>query len=63
MISDSVDAMLTDRPYRKALLVDEVRTELLRNSGTQFDPLVVEATLASRVLDDPDLFVPSEKGQ
>jgi len=60
MISDSVDAMMTDRPYRKALKLEEVRQELLRNSGTQFDPIVVEATLASGVLEnwlsrDPDL--------
>ncbi len=51
MISDSIDAMLTDRPYRKALSVDKVRQELLRNSGTQFDPTVVEAALASGILE------------
>jgi putative nucleotidyltransferase with HDIG domain len=51
MISDSVDAMMTDRPYRKALSLDEVKKELLRNSGTQFDPLVVEAALDAGVLD------------
>ncbi len=55
MISDSIDAMMTDRPYRKALTVDEVRAELLRNSGTQFDPLVVEATLTADVLADGQL--------
>jgi len=51
MISDSVDAMLTDRPYRKALSVDDVRKELLRNSGTQFDPVVVDAALDSGILE------------
>jgi len=51
MISDSVDAMLTDRPYRKALSLEEVRQELLRNSGTQFDPVVVDAALDSGVLE------------
>lgn len=51
MISDSVDAMLTDRPYRKALSADEVRRELFRNSGTQFDPVIVEAALDSGVLE------------
>lgn len=51
MISDSVDAMMTDRPYRKALTVEEVRKELLRNSGSQFDPMVVEAALTAGVLD------------
>jgi len=52
MISDSVDAMMTDRPYRKALTIDEVRKELLRNSGSQFDPVVVDAALKAQILDD-----------
>lgn len=51
MISDSIDAMMTDRPYRKALSMDQTRQELLRNSGTQFDPVVVEAALACGVLE------------
>lgn len=51
MISDSIDAMLTDRPYRKALPPQQVREELIRNSGTQFDPHVVEAALVAGVLD------------
>ena len=54
MISDSIDAMLTDRPYRRALDVDAVRQELLRNSGTQFDPVVVDAALAARVLEQAE---------
>lgn len=51
MIADSIDAMLTDRPYRSALPVAKVRHELLRNSGSQFDPVVVEATFRAGVLD------------
>lgn len=51
MISDSIDAMMTDRPYRKALSIDQTRQELLRNSGTQFDPVVVEAALSCGVLE------------
>ena len=35
--------MMTDRPYRKALSIDEVTTELRANAGTQFDPHVVAA--------------------
>jgi putative nucleotidyltransferase with HDIG domain len=38
MICDAIDAMLSDRPYRSALTVDRVQDELLRCSGTQFDP-------------------------
>jgi putative nucleotidyltransferase with HDIG domain len=52
MISDSVDAMMTDRPYRRALTLDEVRKELLRNSGAQFDPVVVDAAMRAQILDD-----------
>lgn len=52
MISDSIDAMLTDRPYRSALSVAEVEQELVRNSGTQFDPEIVEVALEIGVLDE-----------
>lgn len=52
MISDSIDAMLTDRPYRSALSPDEVRQELLRNSGTQFDPELVEVALSIGILEE-----------
>lgn len=37
-VVDSVDAMLNTRPYRKALDLDHVKTELVDFSGTQFDP-------------------------
>lgn len=45
-VADTVDAMLSDRPYRKGKSMDEVLAELKRCSGTQFDPKVVEAFLA-----------------
>ncbi len=48
-VADSFDAMITDRPYRKALPKEEAIAELKKNSGTQFDTKVVEAFL--RVLD------------
>ncbi|MGE0354953.1 MAG: HD-GYP domain-containing protein, partial [Gemmatimonadales bacterium] len=38
MISDTIDAMTTDRPYRKALGVDVVIAELQKHRATQFDP-------------------------
>jgi HD-GYP domain-containing protein (c-di-GMP phosphodiesterase class II) len=34
--------MTTDRPYRAALPAAEALAEVERNSGTQFDPRVVE---------------------
>lgn len=59
MVSDSIDAMLTDRPYRAALSIDDVRQELTRNSGTQFDPQVIEAVFDTGVLEDEHLRHPS----
>jgi HD-GYP domain-containing protein (c-di-GMP phosphodiesterase class II) len=47
--------MTTDRPYRKALLVDEARRRLREAAGSQFDPRIVEACL--RVLDEEETSV------
>ncbi len=44
-VADSYEAMRSDRPYRKALSPEDARAELIRNSGTQFDPHVVEIFL------------------
>ena len=43
---DTLDAMTSDRSYRKALPFDQARAEIIRMSGTQFDPLAVQAFLA-----------------
>ena len=42
---DAYNALVSDRPYRKALSEDRATTELRRCSGTQFDPLVIDALL------------------
>ena len=42
-VIDTLDAMTSDRPYRKGLSFDAAKTEILRMSGTQFDPQAVEA--------------------
>jgi HD-GYP domain-containing protein (c-di-GMP phosphodiesterase class II) len=42
-VCDAYNAMTTDRPYRRALSTDVALRELRDNSGTQFDPRVVEA--------------------
>jgi len=44
-VVDAFDAMISDRPYRKALTVDEAIKELKRCQGTQFDPQVVDAVI------------------
>lgn len=36
-IADAFDAMTSDRQYRKGLLIDVAKDELIKNAGTQFD--------------------------
>lgn len=42
-LADAFDAMISNRPYRPPLTVEEALKEIENNSGTQFDPLVVKA--------------------
>jgi putative nucleotidyltransferase with HDIG domain len=49
LVADTVEAMTSDRPYRKALPLEAVQAELLKYSGSQFDPVCAEAFL--RILD------------
>jgi putative nucleotidyltransferase with HDIG domain len=44
-IADALDAITSDRPYRKARSFESACEEILRCSGSQFDPAVVEVFL------------------
>ena len=44
-LADTVDAMMSDRPYRKGLPMDIVKDEIEKHSGTQFHPKVAQAYL------------------
>ena len=50
--ADAYDAMITKRPYRKAYSKKEAVEELKKNSGSQFDPRVINAFL--KVLEKED---------
>ncbi len=41
-IADSFDAMISDRPYRKALANEEALSEIKRCAGSQFDPKIAQ---------------------
>ena len=46
MIADAFDAMTSNRSYRAAMPAEEALAEILRHSGTQFDPAAVRAFLS-----------------
>jgi putative nucleotidyltransferase with HDIG domain len=45
-VADTLDAITSDRPYRKAATFAAARQEIKRCAGTQFDPRVVEVYLS-----------------
>lgn len=45
-IADTLDAMTSDRPYRKGTSFEAARDEIARHSGHQFDPKIVEVFLS-----------------
>jgi putative two-component system response regulator len=45
-VVDAFDAMISDRPYRKGMAIEQAVEELKRYRGTQFDPKVVDALIA-----------------
>ena len=47
LIADTIDAMTTDRPYRKRLSLEIVIAELQKCRGTQFDPAIVDVAVSS----------------
>ena len=51
-IADTLDAITSDRPYRKGTTYAAARAEIIRCAGTQFDP---EAVVAFATLTDADL--------
>jgi putative nucleotidyltransferase with HDIG domain len=44
--ADTMDAMTSDRPYRKGVGFEAIRQEILRCRGTQFDPHIADSFLA-----------------
>ncbi|MEQ9496605.1 MAG: response regulator [Deltaproteobacteria bacterium] len=45
-VADALDAITSDRPYRRGRSLEHAREEIARYAGTQFDPTVVEHFLA-----------------
>jgi HD-GYP domain-containing protein (c-di-GMP phosphodiesterase class II) len=59
-VADAYDAMTTVRVYRKALDPKEAHAEIVRCSGTQFDPRIAEAFLCYRQKGETPQAVPAQ---
>ncbi len=46
-LADTLDAITSNRPYRKAKTIADARKEVLRCAGTQFDPAIVDVFVAT----------------
>ena len=51
-ICDAVDAMLSDRPYRKALALQDVREQLMLFAEREFDPALVSLFFREELLEE-----------
>jgi len=49
MFADTLDAITTDRPYRKALSVEDARGEFVKFRGKQFDPWICDRVVSPDV--------------
>ena len=45
-VIDTLDAMTSDRPYRRGMPFDAAKDEITRLAGIQFDPVAIEAFIA-----------------
>ena len=48
-VADVFDALVSNRPYKKAWTIEDAYQEIVSKSGSAFDPIVVEAFIAERL--------------
>ncbi len=59
-IADSIDAMISDRPYRKGMYTNVCREQIEKNIGIMYDPIIAKKVIEhwdevlSRREDDPN---------
>ncbi len=49
MIADAIDSMMRARPYRDAIAMKKVLSELKDYTGIQFDSLIVDLILKGKI--------------
>ena len=59
-VADALDAMASDRYYRKRLSEEKILQELLDNKGKQFDPVIVDHVI--RLINEKAIDISDEEG-
>jgi len=62
-VADSFEAMMSDRPYRSALDLHEAIAEIKDNSGTQFDPAIVQVFVETLSEEETPVSVPPAEAE
>lgn len=44
-VADAIEAMLSERPYRSRMSIEDVKKELIKEKGKQFDPHIVDIAI------------------
>lgn len=57
-VADVYDALTSERPYKVAMSHDAATAEIVRMSGSQFDPQIVEAFLRAVACEAPEISAP-----
>ncbi len=50
-VADTIDAMASDRPYRRGMSGEKIRDELIKMRGIQFEPALIDQLVKTRTLD------------
>lgn len=61
MFADTLDAITTDRPYRRALDPEEARKEFIKFRGRQFDPQICDTVVSNHVWEE--LYLAARRSQ
>jgi diguanylate cyclase (GGDEF)-like protein/putative nucleotidyltransferase with HDIG domain len=60
-VADAVEAMASDRPYKKAMSAEAILNEVKRCAGTQFDPAIADAFARVIEREGPEVIVNSAR--
>lgn len=44
-VADSIDAMISDRPYRKGMDIEICKEQIEKNIGTMYDPMIAQCVI------------------